>query len=246
MLCTTGDVGQDGWQPSLLKCATDRGVRTVTLEQLYPLKALRLFSLAYDKILDVSRFSSRCLYNLHFSALPAYRGMYPAVWPILNGETASGVTLHELDAGIDTGNIIDQIHFDIPASYTSRDLYLRGAMEGKKCFALNWQKIVAGEFTSTPQPVQGASYYSKSSIDFSKATVDLRKTACEVERQVRAFSFAEYQIPVVHGHRVYGASILTQRSKTRPGRLVHDQNDFFIVSSIDYDVKLHKTNQNSL
>ena len=56
-------------------------------------------------------FLNARLYNIHFSYLPAYKGMFTSALPIKNGEVDSGVTLHKIESGIDTGDIIDQIKF---------------------------------------------------------------------------------------------------------------------------------------
>ncbi len=69
---------------------------------------LVFLSLQFDKLLSVNKLSTRRLLISLFSMFPKYGRMYTSVWPILNGENVSGVTLHEIDGGIVTGNMIDQ------------------------------------------------------------------------------------------------------------------------------------------
>lgn len=69
---------------------------------------LIFISLEFDKIVNPDLFKDARLYNIHFSLLPSYKGMYTSAIPILNGEEMVGVTFHEIDKGIDTGNIIAQ------------------------------------------------------------------------------------------------------------------------------------------
>jgi methionyl-tRNA formyltransferase len=68
--------------------------------------------------------------NLHPSLLPAYRGAMPIQQIIQHGERRSGVTLHFMDEGIDTGEIISQVAFDLPAGITEIELTQRCAIAG--------------------------------------------------------------------------------------------------------------------
>ncbi|MCU7960856.1 MAG: hypothetical protein KZQ58_12860 [gamma proteobacterium symbiont of Bathyaustriella thionipta] len=102
------DKGISDWQPSLRRHANEMGVKVVSLSNLYDIEDLIFISLEFDQIIDPGQFRTSQLYNIHFSKLPAYKGMYTSAWPILNGELESGVTLHRIDHGIDTGDIIDQ------------------------------------------------------------------------------------------------------------------------------------------
>lgn len=123
------DQGEDGSFLSLVKAAQDAGIVTVLLEELYSIPNLIFISLEFDRIVRPSCFASRRLFNLHYSLLPAYKGCYPGIWPILNGESKSGVTLHEIDSGIDTGPIIAQADFPLK-DMRAIDLYLRCQKEG--------------------------------------------------------------------------------------------------------------------
>ena len=124
------DDGQDGWQRSLKKFAFDHKIATVALEEVYEREKLLFLSLEFDRIIDPNKFVTERLFNIHFSCLPKYKGMYTAVWPILNGESQSGVTLHKIDAGIDTGDIVDQQCFDIEENDTARTLYFKCLKHG--------------------------------------------------------------------------------------------------------------------
>ena len=116
------DNGVSSWQPSLLRFAREFGVRIVSLDEAQQIQDLIFISLEFDKIIRPSAFKSRRLYNIHFSALPAYKGLYTSALPILHGEGLSGVTLHEIDSGIDTGPIVAQTVFYLPKGCTARDL----------------------------------------------------------------------------------------------------------------------------
>ena len=119
------DVGIDGWQKSFRKFAIKKKIRITNLKNLYKQKNLYFFSLEYEEILKISKFNSKNLYNLHFSLLPKYRGCHTNYHQILNGEKKSGVTIHEIDKGIDTGKIIDSISFNIHINTTAYENYLK-------------------------------------------------------------------------------------------------------------------------
>lgn len=119
------DSGVNLWQKSLKKYALDNNIKIKTLEDCYDIKDLIFFSLEFDRIIKTEFFKTKKMYNIYFSLLPAYKGMYTSALPIINGEKYSGVTLHKIDNGIDTGDIIDQIKFEIDLNDTARDLYLK-------------------------------------------------------------------------------------------------------------------------
>ena len=231
------DTGKDGWQPSFLKKCRDEGIKCVPLQYLYNLDVVFL-SLEFDKIIAPEKFKSKFLYNIHFSKLPKYRGMYTSVWPILNGENESGVTLHVIDKGIDSGDIIDQMSFPIDKEDTSRDLYFKYLKHGTMLVKANLQNILDHNIVSNPQPKEGASYYSKASIDFSNIKLDFNQSAENISQQIRAFCFKEYQMPKLNGRAIKEAKILAQPSTKKPLSITEETQEHCVISSMDYDVKI--------
>jgi methionyl-tRNA formyltransferase len=94
----------------------------VTLNTLQEMDNLIFLSLKFNRIVGPAVFKSKRLYNIHFSALPAYKEMYTSALPILHGAHLSGDMLHEIDPWIDTAPIIDQAISDLPETWTARDL----------------------------------------------------------------------------------------------------------------------------
>jgi len=224
------DMGKDSWQPSLKLFAEKNDIKIVTLDELYPIENLIFISLEFDKIIHPQKFCSKKLYNNHFSLLPAYKGMYTSAIPILNGEKFSGVTLHLIDDGIDTGDIIDQEKFEIGINDTARDLYFKYLKYGEKIFKKNIFKILDGNINPFRQSALGSSYYSKYSIDFNNIKIDFNKTSFEIHNQIRAFIFEEYQLPEVLGKKVK-KSILTNEKIDRNYRNISENK--IILSGID-------------
>lgn len=238
VVCNQTDNGIHGWQRSLKKTALENGVRQISLEEAYE-KASVFISLEYDKIIRPDRFVEARAYNIHFSLLPKYKGMYTSIWPILNNESYSGVTLHEIDAGIDTGNIVEQRRFLISENDRARDLYDKYLSCSFELFKSLIDKLVEGEVTSTPQEKNGSTYYSKKSIDFNNLKIDLNKTAFSVGKQIYAYSFREYQLPIIKNKKVVNFEILDKKSVGKPGTKIFEEECYLELSTIDFDIRLY-------
>lgn len=240
------DNGVNGWQPSLQYHATALGVKIVALSELYAVEDLVFFSLEYDALIRPRLFRSSKLFNIHFSLLPAYKGMFTSVMPLLYGEKRSGCTLHKIDAGIDTGDIIDQIEFDIPVSHNSRDLYDNYLEHSFTLFERNFPLVISNSYQTWRQPREGSSYFSKTQLSFSSIKIDLNNTCWHIHNQVRAFCFRAYQLPVVNGHTIYKSEILATDPLGKSGT-VYEENDYFIVlNTIDGQIKLYKDKADAL
>lgn len=234
------DFGYDTWQPSLRKFAKKNNIPILTLQECYEIEDLIFISLEFDKIIKPHLFSSDQLFNIHFSKLPAYKGMYTSSLPLLFGEVESGVTLHRIDQGIDTGEIIDQTVFPISDIKSARELYFAYLQQSKKLFEKNIDALMTRSFNSSPQSAIGSSYYSTSFINFEDLKINLKETALQVINQIRAFNFREYQLPVVLGYHIHSAEITTNISTVKEASIVSDDLEKIIVSTIDYDVILRK------
>lgn len=234
------DNGINTFQRSFKLFAELNGLTIVQLEDVYKLKDIIFLSLEFDQIIKPCLFETKKLFNIHFSLLPAYKGMYTSALPILNGEKRTGVTLHCIDAGIDTGNIIDQKEICINRSETAESLYLKYIENGVTLVRKNLERIVTGNYTSCVQPILGSSYYSKKAIDYSDLKIDLNKTSFQIDCQIRAFSFRSYQIPSVLGFRIAYSKILKNRSYKKPGTLLCNSDEKIVVATIDYDMELYK------
>ena len=128
------DDGIDKWQKSFKRYGEKNGLEEVSISKLYEIENLIFFSLEFSDLISTKKFKSKKLFNIHFSLLPSYKGMYTSAHPLLNGEVKSGVTIHRINDGIDTGDIIDQIEFKIDINDTARDLYLKYLKYSEKLF----------------------------------------------------------------------------------------------------------------
>lgn len=109
---------------------------------------------------DVLNTSGLFAINLHTSFLPFNRGAHPILWSVLEG-TPLGVTIHQIDKGLDTGPIIFQKPLTAPAPEKSlRQIHESVNQELVALFCANWQNIVAKKFNALPQ--QGLGTFHKS------------------------------------------------------------------------------------
>lgn len=238
VVCNRTETGENTWQKSLRYFAGFWGVKEVSLEDVYKMKNICFLSLEFDRIIRPERFQTQKLYNIHFSKLPQYKGCYTAIMPILNGENEAGVTFHRMNSGIDTGEIIDQITFTLEEKDTSRDLYFKCLFWGTKLVIsqLHNLKENKGYLSGYKQQSSGASYYARDAIDFSKISIDVKKTAAEIYNQLRAFSFREYQLPQIAGKNVFGAKVTEIPSCAKPGTIIWQDEWQGILATIDYDM----------
>jgi methionyl-tRNA formyltransferase len=119
--------------------------------------------------------------NVHASLLPRWRGAAPIQRAILAGDEISGVTIMQMEEGLDTGPMLHRLTLDIRgknAGQVTEELADLGAQA-----LLDW---LEDPTEPEPQPIAGATYASK--IDKAETRIDWRQPATQVERQVRAFN----------------------------------------------------------
>ena len=213
------DTGRSTWQHSLGFQARRAGVKICSLDELKPLAKLWFFSVEFDHIIRPQDFSTDRLFNVHFSKLPAYRGVATSVWPILRGEPESGVTFHGIDAGVDTGPIYHQRVFPIGPDWTARDLYFRYLDDGFRLFCESLSMLRSGDAVPLPQDECRSSLYRRRDLDFKRLVVDLTLPVGRVHDQIRAYSFWEYQLPFVAGRKVWSSRRVPGPASCAPGTL---------------------------
>lgn len=143
---------------------------------------------AYGHILrrEVLAVPRRGLVNVHASLLPRLRGAAPIQWAIANGESETGVSIMQMDAGMDSGPVYMRVRTPIAPDDTGGSLHDRLAELGAQVLAEGLQRASRGErLTTTPQSSEGVTYAHK--LDKAEAKLDFTRSAAELERKVRAF-----------------------------------------------------------
>jgi methionyl-tRNA formyltransferase len=243
---TKGDDGQDGFQRSFKKYAEENGVEIVSLKDVYDWEDLIFLSTEFDRIIRPDRFKSKELFNIHFSKLPKYKGCHTAAMPILNGEKFTGVTFHLIEAGIDTGDIIDQRDLLIESNDTCGSLYLKLIKLGTDVVIANLESVFNHSYKAYPQPTDDTTYYPRTDIDYANCLIDYNRTSLQIDRQIRAFSFRAYQQPKFNKIPITSTKITCEKSTEKPGTLVSEDNYSIRIATIDYDVVLYKEKMDNI
>ena len=134
-------------------------------------------------ILDVPRLG--CI-NLHGSRLPRWRGAAPIQRAILAGDRESGVTIIQMEAGLDTGPMLALETVSIGDKTTAQELHDQLAELAAEMAPPVVDRLAQGEVEATPQPDHGAVYADK--IDKSEGRIDWRQPAIAIDRQIRALN----------------------------------------------------------
>ena len=240
--CNPNENGENDWQKSLRYFAKLHGIEEVSLTSLYEIEDLLFLSLEYANIVKPELFKSKRLYNIHFSLLPKYKGMFTSVMPILNNEAYSGVTLHKMERGIDTGDIIAQKKFELGVDDSSLELYHKYLKNAFQLFVENIDTLIENdEITwARQQDATESTYYSKSQLDFKNIVIDLKQTAMNIHNQIRAFNFRPYQLAKVFDVPVVNSVITNVKSTVPAGRLLYETDEYFMLSTIDYNLVIIK------
>ena len=136
-----------------------------------------------QEVLDIPPLG--CI-NIHASLLPRWRGAAPIHRAIEAGDAETGITLMQMDVGLDTGAMISETRTAISGDDTTATLHDRLAQDGAKLIVEALVELErAGKLASTPQPADGVTYAEK--IGKHEAALDWRRPAAVLARQVRAF-----------------------------------------------------------
>lgn len=134
-------------------------------------------------ILDAPRLG--CL-NIHASLLPRWRGAAPIQRAIMAGDKKSGVTIMQMDAGLDTGHMLMTRETPINDTTTAQVLHDTLATIGASLIVETLDALGAGRLLPVPQPEQGVTYAAK--IDKAEAHIDFARPAREVLRHIHGLS----------------------------------------------------------
>jgi methionyl-tRNA formyltransferase len=121
--------------------------------------------------------------NVHASLLPQYRGAGPIQWAIVNGETTTGVTILQIDAGLDTGPMLLKAETEIGSDETAPELGRRLSVIGADLLVEALDALAAGRIVATPQDNSRATYAPI--LKKEDGRIDWRRSAAQIHNQVR-------------------------------------------------------------
>ncbi|MCQ2540754.1 MAG: methionyl-tRNA formyltransferase [Lachnospiraceae bacterium] len=135
------------------------------------------------EILDMPKYG--CV-NIHASLLPRLRGAAPIQWSIIDGDEKTGVTIQQMDVGLDTGDILAVKEVEIASDETGGSLFDKLAIAGADLIVETLPLIEAGKITPVPQDESLSTYAKKLSKDMG--LIDWNMPAVAIERLIRGCS----------------------------------------------------------
>jgi methionyl-tRNA formyltransferase len=169
-------------------------------------------------ILDWPRLG--CL-NIHASHLPRWRGAAPIQRAILAGDPATGVTIMQMDAGLDTGPMIEVVPVPIVPRETAGSLHDKLAAAGAQAIVGTLRTLATcGSVNARPQPAAGVTYAAK--VTPEEAVIDWTADADAIDRQVRAFDPAPGAYTLNGGTRwkIWSAHARAASGEAAPGTVL--------------------------
>lgn len=241
------DIAKDNWQLSFKKFSKEKGLTVYSPEKVNSKEFIEIlneanidfiFSFQYDQILgnEIITKAKKGAINLHFSLLPKNRGCFPPIFAILKGEKFSGVTLHYMDDGIDTGDIISQEKIEIKENFTGLDLYDKCINTGYELFKKTFPIIIKGKNLRIKQNDLFATYNSRTALNFKDNLINWKNYNDVVYNWIRAFIFPPFQYP---GFYYKGREIFVRKIKKvnfdygEPGRVVAIKEKMPVVSTLN-------------
>lgn len=181
------------------------------------------------EILDMPKYG--CI-NVHASLLPAYRGAAPIQWAVINGEKESGVTIMQMDEGIDTGDMIEKAVVPIAEDETGGSLFDKLSHTGAKLCVKVLKDLEEGTAVREKQPEESTTPYAKM-IDKKMGEVDWKKSAKEIEQLIRGLNPWPSAYTKVHGKtlKIWKANVLSETSQMNPGQIARVTKDSFAVQT---------------
>ena len=161
---------------------------TLIFEQLRAAASEAMVVAAYGLILPqaVLDLPVRGALNIHASLLPRWRGAAPIQRAILAGDTETGITIMQMDAGLDTGAMLARQGIPISSEDTGLSMHDKLADLGAQMMVKILRDLPTGGVFAQPQPADGITYAHK--IEKKEAALDWRKSCDVLDRAVRAFN----------------------------------------------------------
>ena len=141
---------------------------------------------AYGLILPRATLDIKPCLNIHGSLLPRWRGAAPIHRAIETGDAETGITIMQMEEGLDTGPMLAMESVAIGPHDTTAQLHDILAALGARMIVATLRQMETGPLTATPQPEAGVTYAAK--IGKDEAKLDLHAPAVELDRKIRAFN----------------------------------------------------------
>ena len=181
------------------------------------------------EILEMPRFG--CV-NVHASLLPAYRGAAPIQWAVINGDKESGVTIMQMDEGIDTGDMMDKVIVPIAEDETGGSLFDKLSEAGAKLCVKVLRDLEEGKAVREKQPKESTTAYA-SMINKGMGEIKWERKAKEIEQLIRGLNPWPSAYTKIHGKmlKLWKADVLEDTAHKQTGEIVKIEKDGICVQT---------------
>ena len=181
-----------------------------------------------QEILSMPKYG--CI-NVHASLLPKYRGAAPIQYAIIKGESESGVTIMQMDIGMDTGAMLDKVVVPIGANTTMGELHDELKVKGAELLLTVIEKIEAGTVVAEPQNNDEATYATL--LDRSMERIVWTQSAQEVHNLIRGFNPAPStftKLPNGKSLKIWCSRMTDKNTTAAPGTVIElSKHSFFVA-----------------
>ncbi len=191
------------------------------------------------EILDIPRFG--CI-NVHASLLPAYRGAAPIQWAVINGEKESGVTIMQMDEGLDTGDMIDKVVVPLAEDETGGSLFDKLSQAGARLCVKVLKDLEEGNAVRVKQPEESTTPYA-SMISKKMGEIDWNRSAKSIEQLIRGLDPWPSAYTKLQGKTLKLWKAEAQKENVPegvPGEVVKVERDTFCIQTGDGILKIEE------
>lgn len=191
------------------------------------------------EILDIPRFG--CI-NVHASLLPAYRGAAPIQWAVINGEKESGVTIMQMDEGLDTGDMIDKVVVPLAQDETGGSLFDKLSQAGARLCVKVLKDLEEGNAVRVKQPEKSTTPYA-SMISKKMGEIDWNRSAKSIEQLIRGLDPWPSAYTKLQGKTLKLWKAEAQKENVPegvPGEVVKVERDTFCIQTGDGILKIEE------
>lgn len=207
------------FQPETLRDEAEHGILRALGADVMVVVAYGL--LLPQAVLDIPRYG--CV-NVHASLLPRWRGAAPIQQAILAGDEQSGVTIMQMEAGLDTGPMLNKIQCSISNTDTSADLHDRLAKIAPEALLMTLEALETGRAKPVKQDNSLATHATK--IQKNDAQINWHQRALTIQRMIRAYNPWPVAFALLNDKRIrlFSAEVLNETSDAIPGTIIRAEN----------------------
>lgn len=189
-----------------------------------------MITIGYGRILTLGELTAptKGSINLHFSLLPRWRGAAPVQRSIEAGDSVTGVTIFQLDEGMDTGPIYLMKRFALDDDITSDELFTELAELGSEALLESLEMIQSGV---KPTPQSSIDVTKAAKITKAEAQINWSDEAIEISRKIRAFTSSPGAWTTLRGSSIKIDTPVIEELKLKPGEILYQDKKLLVGTS---------------